>query len=217
LKAFAIILILANGVAFAWWNGFLSSWLGDGREPERTTTQVAAANARLVPLSRLAPLPIVPVFALCIDYPVATDAKANELEKQIRSLVTEKASTLKLERETTTEGGTFLVYLSPSPTIREAQRKLFELKRVGVEDVALINEGDLKWAISLGVFSTDDAVRTRIAQLSRVGIPGVKTSARSPIVNRVAFKAKVTDAEMKAALMALSNSVLNAEAKTCPV
>jgi hypothetical protein len=217
LKAFAIILILANGLAFAWWNGFLSSWLGDGREPERTTAQVAAANARLVPLSRLAPLPVQPVFALCIDYPVATEAKATELEKQIRSLVADKAATLKLDRETTTEGGTFLVYLSPSATIREAQRKLFELKRVGVEDVALISEGDLKWAISLGVFSTDDAVKTRIAQLSRLGIPGAKTTARSPIVNRVAFKAKVTDAELKAALLALSPGVLSTEAKTCPV
>jgi hypothetical protein len=217
LKAFAVFLILANGLAFAWWNGFLSNWLGEGREPERINAQVAAANARLVPLARLAPPPVMPVFALCVDYPVTSEAKASELEKQIRSLVNDKGASLKLDRETTTEGGTFLVYMSPSATIREAQRKLFELKRVGVEDVALISEGDLKWAISLGVFSTDEAVKSRLSQLARVGIPGAKTTPRSAVVNRVAFKVKVTDAEMKAALMALSSSVLSVEAKTCPV
>jgi hypothetical protein len=144
VKALVVFLLVANGFAFAWWNGLLSQWLGDGREPERMQSQVAADKAKLVPIARLTPPIPVSAFVLCVDYPSTPDTKASELEGMIRALVTAKAAVLKLDKEQTTEGGNFLVYLAASTTSKEAQRKLFELKRVGVEDVALISEGDLK-------------------------------------------------------------------------
>jgi hypothetical protein len=217
LKALAILLLVANAVAFAWWNGFLTQWLGDGREPERMQTQVAASKAKLVSLAKLTPPVPTAALVLCIDYPSAAESKAQELESAIRAVVTAKAAALKLDKEQTTEGGNFLVFLAPSQSLREAQRKLFELKRVGIEDVALIGEGDLKWAISLGVFGTEEAGRNRTVQLSRVGIPGAKVGPRSAVVNRVAMKARVSDAELKTALFALAQSTLGADAKACPV
>jgi hypothetical protein len=212
-----LFLLVANGFTFAWWNGYLSQWLGDGREPERMQNQVAAANAKLVPITKLIPPPPASAFVLCVDYPAALEAKATELEGQVRALATAKVATLKLDKEQSTEGGNYLVYLAVSPTLKEAQRKLFELKRVGIEDVALINEGDLKWAVSLGVFGTEEAAKNRTQQLSRVGIPGVKVAPRSAVVNRVAMKVKVSDAELKTPLLALSVSTLGADAKTCPL
>jgi hypothetical protein len=217
VKALVVFLLVANGLAFAWWNGLLLQWLGDGREPERLQTQVAANKAKLVPLAKLTPPPPTSAFVLCVDYPAVVEAKATELENLVRTLTSAKAVALKLDKEATTEGGNYLVYLASSATLREAQRKLFELKRVGVEDVALIGDGDLKWAISLGVFGTEEAGKNRIQQLSRIGIPGGKVAPRSALVNRVALKVKVSDIELKAALLALSSSTLGAEAKVCPL
>lgn len=195
----------------------MSQWMGDGREPERMQSQVAADKAKLVPVARLTPPPPTSAFVVCVDYPSSTEPKANELEGLIRALVTSKGSALKLDKEQTTEGGNFLVYLAASPTLKEAQRKLFELKRVGVEDVALIAEGELKSAVSLGVYSTEEAGKNRIQQLSRIGIPGAKMAPRSTVVNRVGMKVKVSDAELKTPLMALSASALGVEAKACPL
>jgi hypothetical protein len=217
VKALVVFLLVANGFAFAWWNGSLSQWFGDGREPERMQSQVAADKAKLVPVARLTPPLPASAFVLCIDYPSIPDAKATELEGSIRALVAAKAAVLKLDKEQTTEGGNFLVYLSASATLKEAQRKLFELKRVGVEDVALISEGELKLAISLGVYGTEEAGKNRIQQLSRIGIPGAKMAPRSAVVNRVGIKVKVSDAELKAPLLALSSSALGVEAKACPL
>jgi hypothetical protein len=217
VKALVVFLLVANGLAFAWWNGFLSQWMGDGREPERMQSQVAADKAKLVPVARLTPPPPASAFVVCVDYPSSTETKANELEGLIRALVTSKGSALKFDKEQTTEGGNFLVYLAGSPTLKEAQRKLFELKRVGVEDVALIAEGELKSAVSLGVYSTEEAGKNRIQQLSRIGIPGAKMAPRSTVVNRVGMKVKVSDAELKTPLMALSASALGVEAKACPL
>jgi hypothetical protein len=216
LKALAILLVLANSITFAWWNGFFVTWLGDGREPARMASQIAATNAKLVDVARLqaAPTAVAPVLALCVEYPASVDVKAAELEKQIRALATERSATLKLDKEPSSEGGNYLVFLAISPTQKEAQRKLFELKRVGVEDVAMINDGELKWAISLGVFGTEEAAKARIQQLSRLGIPGAKTNGRTAVVNKVGMKARVSEADMKSALLALS-ATINAEAKLC--
>jgi hypothetical protein len=216
LKLLLVALLLANGLAFAWWNGHLSSFVGDGREPDRMKTQVAAAKAKLVPLSRLLPASTAANYPLCVEYPATTEARADELEKQLLALGTEKSTVIKIDKSLMNEGGTFLVYLSPSATLREAQRKLFELKRIGVDDVALMTEGDMKWAISLGVFSSDEAVRSRTQQLARVGIPGAKVSPRSAVVVKVAVKARAVDTELKPALLALATSALSLEAKVCP-
>jgi SPOR domain len=217
VKALVVFLLVANGLAFAWWNGMLSQWLGDGREPERIQTQVAATKAKLVPVAKLIAPPPASAFVLCVDYPAAPEPKATELENLVRALITAKPAALKLDKEQSTEGGNYLVYLAISPTLKEAQRKLFELKRVGIDDVALISEGDLKWAISLGVYGTEEASKNRMQQLARVGIPGVKVAARSAVVNRVALKVKVSDVELKAPLYALSSATLGAEAKACPL
>lgn len=217
MKALVVFLLVANSLAYAWWNGLLSQWLGDGREPERIQAQVAAEKAKLVPVARLTPPLPASAFVLCVDYPLVADAKATELEGLIRTLVTAKAAALRLDKEQMTEGGNFLVYLAASPTLKEAQRKLFELRRVGVEDVALISEGDLKWAISLGVYGTEEASKNRILQLSRIGIPGAKMAPRSAVVTRVGIKVKVSDAELKVPLFALSSSALGVEAKACPL
>jgi hypothetical protein len=215
LVALLVALVLANGLAFAWWNGHLTSFVGDGRELERIKSQVAAEKAKLVPVSRLIPALTAANYPLCIDYPAVLEARSAEFEKQLEALGIEKATPIKIEKTTLNEGGTFLVYLSPSATLREAQRKLFELKRVGIEDVALIAEGDLKWAISLGLFSSDEAVRSRTQQLTRAGIPGAKVSPRSAVVIKVAIKARAIDLELKAPMLALSMAALTSEAKVC--
>ena len=212
MKALFILLIVANGIALAWWNGWWVPLANTESEPGRVLSQIAPDAAKLVPTARIVnAAPSAALFAVCIDYPPVLEDKANELEKQLQALATEKASGLKIDRIAATEGGTVLVFLSPSATLKEAQRKLFELRRVGVEDVALIGEGELRWGISVGLFSSDDAAKTRVQQLARIGIPGAKVGAKSPVVAKVALKARVSAAELKTSMLALAPS----DAKVC--
>ncbi len=214
MKAIVFFLILANAIAFAWWNGHLAPWISDGREPDRVSQQVNPERAKLVPLSMLTP-PAPTVFPLCVDFPSVPESKAAELEKQLRTMFQARSMAFKIDREASSEGGTYLVYLGPSTNVKDAQRKLTELKRVGVADVALIADGDLKNAISVGMFSTDEAVTTRIQQLAGIGIPGAKATPRSPVVQKAALKVKVADAELKASLLNLSTTMFGNDAKMC--
>lgn len=63
MKRLAALLLIANLVAFAWWQGRLDRWLPGSREPERLAGQVAPEKLKRVPLDRLERQRAAPVVA----------------------------------------------------------------------------------------------------------------------------------------------------------
>lgn len=63
----------------------------------------------------------------------------------------------------------FWIYLTPESSEQKARQKLQDLKRKGVKDYMLIQRGGLKNAISLGVFSSQESVNKRLAELGEKG------------------------------------------------
>ncbi|MGD9602451.1 MAG: hypothetical protein AB7O21_13735 [Gammaproteobacteria bacterium] len=62
----------------------------------------------------------------------------------------------------------FWVYLAPK-TAEEARARVADLTREGVSDFLLIQREGLKNAISLGLFSTQDAVNRRLSEMNQRG------------------------------------------------
>ncbi len=62
----------------------------------------------------------------------------------------------------------FWVYLQ-QPTEQLANQRLADLTRHGVEDVMLIQRSDLQHTISLGLFSSQEAVNRRLAEIGKTG------------------------------------------------
>lgn len=79
-----------------------------------------------------------------------------------------RATLLKPEITTTRKRQLFWVYLEPR-TAGEAKEKLADLKRSGISDYLLIKRGGLENAISLGLFSSQDAVNRRLAEMTEKG------------------------------------------------
>jgi hypothetical protein len=48
-----LLLVLANLVALAWWQGWLDRWYAPQRDPARVAAQVAPQKLRVVPLEQL--------------------------------------------------------------------------------------------------------------------------------------------------------------------
>lgn len=63
----------------------------------------------------------------------------------------------------------FWIYLAPQPSRENAMAVLEEMQSKGIGDFRLINRGDLQNAISLGLFSSRDAVNTRLEELKEKG------------------------------------------------
>lgn len=91
-----------------------------------------------------------------------------------------RSASVNVETVTTAKRQLFWVYLEQR-SADEAQRKLAELARKGVRDTLLVDREGVKNAISLGVFSNQEAVNRRLAEVARKGysplvVPRVETT-----------------------------------------
>lgn len=67
----------------------------------------------------------------------------------------------------------FWVYLAPAETLQSAMQVVENLKKLGVRDYRLISKGDLGNAVSLGLFSSQEAVNARLQELKEKGFQPV--------------------------------------------
>lgn len=63
----------------------------------------------------------------------------------------------------------FWVYLAPKESLQSAMAVVEDLRRQGVRDYRLISKGDLGNAVSLGLFSSQEAVNERLRELKEKG------------------------------------------------
>lgn len=86
----------------------------------------------------------------------------------------EKASVRKMDK-----ASGFWVFVPPRKSSAETQKKVEELKRLGVTDIFVQPENSpLKYAISLGVFSTEEAASKYLAILREKGVKSAEVGAR---------------------------------------
>lgn len=92
--------------------------------------------------------------------------------------------------ETVREQRFLWVYLEPT-TDEDARARIDALRAQGVDDYLLIRRGDLRNAISLGLFRSQDSVNRRLAEMSERGykpvvVPRFETSHRIWVDARLA-------------------------------
>lgn len=102
----------------------------------------------------------------CITYgPLPEQALATGLNDWFRS----RNADTRLRHTDQEERGLFWVYLAPLESRADAMAVLDELRDQGIRDYRLIRRGNLKNAISLGLFSSQSAVNQRLAELTDKG------------------------------------------------
>jgi hypothetical protein len=88
----------------------------------------------------------------------------------------------------------YWVYLEPAASKEDALTTLVELERSGAKDYARLRGGDMRNAISLGLFSQSASTRRRVVEMHKLGFkPKVKTRYKDII--HYGIKAKVTAKE----------------------
>jgi hypothetical protein len=72
------------------------------------------------------------------------------------------------------------------------------LRSLGVTDFYVIqDQSEMRWGISLGVFSSEDAARKRLAQIRQQGVRTARIGARNAI-SKIAFQLPALDAAGRA-------------------
>lgn len=113
----------------------------------------------------------------------------------------------------------YWVYIPPLKSRQEAEQKIAELKSQGVSDYFLV-QGDGKWkyAISLGMFRTEEAAKVQLDALGRKGVRSAQSGKRERPVRLTVFVARDADEALAAKLVELRQAFPGSELKAtlCP-
>lgn len=227
LKFLFWILLSFNVALFAYGRGYLGNFKGNEREPARMKNQVNADKLKLVPASHatslkpaqpepapvLAPVAAAPALVACVDVGPLGAADARRFDTRIAAL-----GPLKPVRQdvTSTEVGSYMVHIPPQATRAAADGKAEELKNLGVTNYYVIGDNTpMKWAISLGVFKSENAARTLLAALNKQGVQGARISGRAAQVTRVNYRFRDIEPAMRDRVERIAASFPGQRARSC--
>ena len=208
------ILFLANAALFAYY------WTDAGAEA-KGEAQIIAQQLYpekirvLAPeqASALAREPDAPkAVAACLEWGAFSGGDAARAAQLLDAL----ALGAKLAQRKLDEVASFWVYIPPLASRQVAMQKAAELKRLGVDDYFVVPD-DPKWrfAISLGVFKTEDAAKARLGALRVKGVKSAIVGARDTQLSKVYYQVREADAGLAAKLNELKQGFPGSEVRDC--
>jgi hypothetical protein len=122
----------------------------------------------------------------------------------------------RLEQRRTEEKAAWWVFIPPQANRPAALKKAAELKKLGVDDYFVVQDEEFRWALSLGVFRTAEAARTRLLALRAQGVRSARIGPREMMVPKVWLQMKGIDAATEARLKEIARQVDGSELRNCP-
>lgn len=201
-----LVLLLANAAFFAW---------------SRYSGSVApAADAVLARKSEPDKLKIVPppepraaAGAACLEWGAFTLSESMRAEKALEPLALGE----RLAQRRTGQSAGWWVFIPPQGTREAALKKAAELKALGVNDYFVMGEeGDAPWAVSLGVFRTEQAALARLAELREQGVRSALAGPRDTPMPRIWLQVNGVDPALEARLKDVARQLEGSELRPCP-
>jgi hypothetical protein len=222
MRAAFLVLLLANLALYAW----LRYGVPETVAPAPLSRQIAPDKLKVVAPSSLPPVtavtkPPAPVpapvaatsAAACTEWGSFTVADASRAEQALEPL----ALGPRLAERRTEEHAGWWVFIPSQGNRQTALRKAAELKQLGVEEYFIVqDEGALRWALSLGVFRTEEAAQARLAALRAQGVRTARVGVRDTTVPKIWLQVKGVDAALQARLKEIARQVEGSELKDCP-
>lgn len=214
MRTLFFVLALANALflAYAWFSS--GAQTGDARiihqqlNPEKIRllqpTQASALMRGTAPPK---------VAAVCLEWGAFTGDDVARAQKALEPL----ALGAKLTQRTQQDASGYWVYMPPLGNRKAAAEKASELKHLGVQDFYIVSD-DTKWryAISLGVFKTEDAAKAHLKALRAQGVRTAIVGAHETKTVKVYYDVHDADPALAAKLKQLKQSFSGSELHACP-
>ena len=221
MRTLFLVLLLANVVFFAW-SRYVSPPEASA-DPAPLSRQIDPDKLKIVAPAEL-PAPVSvrpatgamagPVTAKCVEWGSFTLTDAPRAEKALEPL----ALGPRVGQRRTEEQAGWWVFIPPQNNGRSgAVRKATELKSLGINDYFIVQEdGPHRWAVSLGVFRTEEGARARLSSLRTQGVRSAQVGARETTVPKVWLQVKGVDAPLEARLRDVAREIEGTELRACP-
>lgn len=222
MRALFLFLLLANVALFAWFH-YLSPPRA-ATDPAPLTRQIDPEKLRVIAPSALppataaapkpAPAPAAgPVALECMEWGSFTLAGTERAEKALEPL----ALGPRLAHRRTEETASWWVFIPPQPNRQGAQKKAAELKELGVEEYFIVHEeGPQRWALSLGVFRSEEAAQARLTALRGQGVRSARIGLRETTVPKVWLQVSSVDPALERRLIDIALQTEGSELRPCP-
>ena len=214
-----LLLVAANLALFAWARYYAAA---DGAtDPEPPHRQIKPESIRLLngpelaglPALKPKPAPQAQAPGACIEWGGFALAEAPRAGEALAPL----ALGARLSQRRSDETAGWWVFIPPQPNRAAALKKTAELKALGVDDFFVIqDEGRTRWAVSLGIFSSEEAARSRLEALRAKGVRSAQTGERETQVAKIWYQARGADAAQQARLRETAQGFPGTEGRACP-
>jgi hypothetical protein len=217
------LLVLANLGFFAW------VYFGAGRaseEPQLMGQQLNPQAIRVLNAEQLAALaaeharqavergksPPKVALAACLELGAFNPGDVPRVQQLLEPLAL--GSKLSQRREEEIAG--YWVFMPPQRNRQAANQKAAELRKLGVEDFFIVQEDPrFRFAISLGVFKTEEAARARLAELRSKQVRTARVGTRETSVQKIYFAVKEVPEATVSKLNELRQSFPGSELRNC--
>jgi hypothetical protein len=152
----------------------------------------------------------VPSVCLAWDHLAVADAD------RLAGVVASKFKEFKVTRRVVAaEGNGWWVYIQPQASKAEAEKKGGELRELEVTDFFVVQDGVNRYAISLGVFSSEKGAQDRLAELKAKGVRSARVAPRPGKDSTVKLLATGPSTDKTALIAAAGKIVPKADALLC--
>jgi hypothetical protein len=225
MRAAFLLLVAANLALYAWFQHY--SPAESATDPEPARRQISAEKIRLLEgkeltsLASAKPKPAPPPGASpapgaaggnCVEWGGFAVAEAPKAEQALAPL----ALGARLSQRRSEETAGWWVFIPPQANRAAALKKTAELKALGVDDYFILqDDGKMRWAVSLGVFSSEESARSRLEALRARGVRSAQTGERDAQVAKIWFQLRTTETALQARFRETAQGFPGTDVRDC--
>lgn len=213
MRIILLLLILANLMFYVWAHGYWGR-REEGREPQRLAMQIAPERLNVAVIDS-SPAALLNTVEACR---LVRGLALNEAQRLL-ALAREKLPDLKmLVKPGEAPAILYWVHISSQPSRFAVDKKVEELKRLGVTDFSVMSDDGVdKFAISLGLFNTEQDANQYLKELLNRGVRSAKVQMRENLLDKDQLEIRGPTELLDKQLPELLSGQPNANTTDCPV
>ncbi len=153
---------------------------GPGASPPPLHSQAAAPAQGAAQTSTQAPAQPSTPADVCAQWGPFSDADRAKAQADLEALKLGR----QLSQHQVTVTDAWWVSLGPMPTRSAADRRLTELRALSIDDLSVVDSGNGQFAVSLGIFRTQNAATARAQALAARGVAGATAAPRQQAITQ---------------------------------
>jgi len=223
------LLLLAVSLGFFAWTHFFAAPdpaidlqpLAQQVQPEKLRIVQESELAKVPPPAAPKPKPAAPpppapppepVPLDCLEWGSFSPADAARAAQRLEPL----ALGARLAQYRGEETAGWWVYIPPQANRAAAQKKAVELKKLGVDEYFVVQEeGRQRWALSLGVFRSEEAAKARLEALRARGVKSAVVGQRETRVPKLWFQLRTVEPALHSRLQEMAKEFEGATLHDC--